>query len=108
MAKKWEDVRRKGTPEREARIAAEVQAELAKLPLSEMRRARQMTQVRLAEVLGVDQGAISKLERRSDMYLSTLRSYIEALGGQLELRVVFPDGELLVEHLGDVVPPQHP
>ena len=107
MAKKWEDVRRKGTPEREARITAEVRAELAKLPLSEMRRARLMTQVRLAEVLRVDQGAISKLERRSDMYLSTLRSYIEALGGQLELRAVFPDGELLVEHLADVTPPQH-
>ena len=50
------------------------------MPIAEVRQARQMTQVRLAEVLGVNQGAISKLEKRSDMYLSTLRSYIEAMG----------------------------
>jgi transcriptional regulator with XRE-family HTH domain len=63
---------------------------------------RQMTQVRLAEVLGVNQGAISKLERRSDMYLSTLRSYIEAMGGQLEIRAVFPDGEIMIEQFGEI------
>jgi transcriptional regulator with XRE-family HTH domain len=74
---------------------------LAKIPLAEVRRARQLTQNRLAELLHVNQGAVSKLERRSDMYLSTLRSYIEAMGGQLEIRAVFPNGEVMLEQLGE-------
>jgi DNA-binding XRE family transcriptional regulator len=99
MAKKWREIRRARTPEREAQIRGRVEAELAKLPLGELRRARSMTQDRLAEILHVNQGAVSKMEKRTDMYLSTLRSYIEAMGGSLEIRAVFPDGEILLEHL---------
>lgn len=51
----------------------------------ELRSARQTTQENLARVLHVNQAAISKLERRTDMYISTLRSYIEAMGGELEI-----------------------
>ncbi len=102
MARKWKDIRRRFSDEDEAEIKKWVDAELAKLPIAEVRKARQMTQVRLAEVLQVNQGAISKLERRSDMYLSTLRSYIEAMGGQLEIRAVFPDGEVMIEQFGDL------
>jgi len=58
-----------------------VDAELAKIPLTVVRKVPEMTQVRVAELLQVNQGAISKLERLSDMYLSTLHSYIEAMGG---------------------------
>jgi DNA-binding XRE family transcriptional regulator len=102
MAHKWRDIRRRFSPEVEAEIKQWVEAESAKIPLAEVRQARRMTQVRLAEVLGVNQGAISKLERRSDMYLSTLRSYIEAMGGQLEIRAVFPDGEIMIEQFGEI------
>lgn len=59
--------------------------------LQELRKAREMTQVRLAEVLGVTQDNVSRLEKRSDVLLSTLRSYIEAMGGELDLVVTFPD-----------------
>lgn len=99
MAKHWRDVRRVLSPEREARLAEKLTAEIAKLPLAEVRKARAMTQVRLAELLQVNQAAISKLEQRSDMYLSTLRSYIEAMGGSLEVRAVFPEGEISLERL---------
>lgn len=102
MANKWKEVRRTLAPEREARIRREITAELGRLPLAEVRRARLMTQNRLAEVLHVNQGAISKMEQRSDMYLSTLRSYVEALGGQLDIRAVFPNGEILLQHLGEI------
>jgi len=101
MAHKWRDIRRSSSDEDEARIKSRVAAELEKLPLAEMRKARQMTQNRLAELLQVNQGAISKLEKRSDMYLSTLRSYVEAMGGNLEIRAVFPNGEVILEHLGE-------
>ena len=102
MANKWRDIRRTLPDESEARIKARVAEELEKLPLAEMRKARLMTQNRLAELLQVNQGAISKLEKRSDMYLSTLRSYVEAMGGQLEIRAVFPNGEVVLEHLSEV------
>ena len=97
MANKWKEIRRELAPEREARLEARVVAELARLPLAEVRKAREMTQVKLAEALQVSQAAISKLEQRSDMYLSTLRSYVEALGGCLEIRAIFPGGEVVVE-----------
>jgi transcriptional regulator with XRE-family HTH domain len=62
-----------------------------------MRKARSMTQVAVAERLHVDQGSVSKLEGRTDMYLSTLREYVEALGGTLELRADFPDGSINID-----------
>ena len=101
MANNWKNVRRTLSPEREGRIKNRVEAEISRLPLVELRRARMMTQNRLAELLHVNQGAVSKMERRSDMYLSTLRSYVEAMGGHLDIRAVFPNGEIVLEHLSD-------
>ncbi len=59
--------------------------------LKQMRKARAMTQKKLAKKLGVGQVAVSKLEGRSDLLLSTLRTYVEAMGGTLDLVVRFPD-----------------
>jgi transcriptional regulator with XRE-family HTH domain len=63
------------------------------MSLDELRIARQMTQEHLARVLGTKQAAISKLERRTDMYLSTLQSIVKAMGGQLRIEAVFPEGD---------------
>lgn len=102
MATRWKDLRRTQSAEREARVKKRVEKEMAKLPLAEVRRARAMTQTQLAQLLQVNQGAISKMEKRSDMYLSTLRSYLEAMGGALDIRAVFPDGEIVLDHLGEI------
>ena len=83
-------------PERQRNIANRVRQSLAAMPLDEIRKARQMTQTRLAETLGVNQGEISKIEHRTDIYLSTLAGYVEALGGKLEIRAVFPDREMRI------------
>ncbi len=61
--------------------------------LQEIRQALMMTQVELAEQLRVKQSAVSKLESQSDMYVSTLRRIVNALGGELHIRASFPDGE---------------
>ena len=61
------------------------------LSLAELRRARAMTQDQLAADLHVGQASIAKLERRTDMYLSTLRRFVEAMGGELEIIARFPD-----------------
>src|SRR5215471_6690464 len=82
---------------RQQKIASRVQQSLAAMPLEEVRKARQMTQAKLADALGVNQGEVSKIEHRTDIYLSTLAGYIEALGGKLEIRAVFPDREMRID-----------
>jgi transcriptional regulator with XRE-family HTH domain len=66
------------------------------MALNQLRAARTLTQEHLSTILGVEQAAISKLERRTDMYVSTLRHFIEAMGGQLEIRAVFADGDVRI------------
>ncbi len=71
-----------------AKRAAELLAEEA--TLQELRKARKQSQARVARKLNVNQAAVSKIERRADMYVSTLRSYVEAMGGSLEIVAQFP------------------
>ncbi|BDP42261.1 transcriptional regulator [Deinococcus aetherius] len=94
MAKKWSDLRAKMTPEQQARAAAKAEGMLVQLQLAELRQARSKTQVEVAQAMDTQQAAVSKLERREDMYLSTLREYIEALGGELKLVASFPDADI--------------
>ena len=98
MTKKLKDLLVKLPVQRQARIERRVQ-ELA--TLKELRTNAQQTQVDLALALGVGQDAISRLEQRSDMLLSTLRLYIESLGGKLQLVAQFPGRPpVLLDHLG--------
>ena len=70
--------------------------------LKDLRLAAQQTQEQLAATLGVGQDTISRLEKRSDMLLSTLRHYVESMGGKLELVVQFPNRPpVVIEHLGE-------
>ena len=72
----------------EARATALIGEEMT---LQELRRARKLTQVRLAKALGISQDGVSRLEKRSDLLLSTMRKSVEAMGGNLSLVVEFPD-----------------
>jgi DNA-binding XRE family transcriptional regulator len=94
--RKFRDLVTAMPPERQQRIAKRVRDSLASMPLEEVRKARQMTQAKLADALGVNQGEVSKIEHRTDIYLSTLAGYVEALGGKLEIRAVFPDREMRI------------
>jgi len=69
--------------------AAELVAE--EMTLRDLRKARRLTQVRMAEALGITQDSVSRLEKRSDLLLSTLRKTVEAMGGSLSLVAEFPD-----------------
>jgi DNA-binding XRE family transcriptional regulator len=70
--------------------------------LKELRKRAGQTQEDLAATLSVGQDTISRLERRSDMLLSTLRQYVESIGGELTLVANFPDGgPVLIDHLGE-------
>lgn len=84
-------------PARKARIAAKTAALETALTLHELRKARAVSQQELASRLAVGQPAVAKLEHRTDMYVSNLRRYVEALGGTLEIAARFPDGAVRIE-----------
>jgi transcriptional regulator with XRE-family HTH domain len=94
-----------------ARRAAAARAELDRLELeyqrtlSQLRHARRLTQNQLATALGVSQAQVSRIENQADLYLSTLRSYVEAMGGELQLRAVFPDGQAAILSPGELLEP---
>lgn len=102
MAKKWSDIRRKHSPEVEERILQSVKDAARVMRLYQLREARKLTQVNLAHVLGVNQGSVSKMEKRTDMYVSTLRSFIQAMGGQLQIKAIFPEGEVEIDQFEKV------
>lgn len=94
MAKKFEELRARMSPEAQSLAAARAEAMLVEMQLHELRKARQATQVDVAKAMSVEQAAVSKLERREDMYVSSLRQYVKALGGELKLVASFPDGDI--------------
>jgi len=92
MAASLEDKLARLPGERRAKVDARAALLIAEeMTLRDLRRALDRTQVRLARVLGVKQETVSRLEKRSDMLLSTLRGYVEAMGGQLDVVAKFPD-----------------
>lgn len=102
MAKSYNLLRNKMS--REARDQAEEKARamMQEMPLSELRRARKLSQEQIAILLNVKQAAVSKLERRTDIYISTLRSFVKAMGGELEITVRFPEGTVKINQFEDV------
>jgi transcriptional regulator with XRE-family HTH domain len=107
MAKKFSELREKMSPESRVRANAQAEQLRVEYPLHELRRARGLSQECIAKTLNVSQANVSKIEKRTDMYISTLRSHIRAMGGELEIRAKFADGEVLISVFSDeeTVPP---
>jgi predicted transcriptional regulator len=83
---------KKLSPERRKKVETRAKELIAEeISLRELRKAHRLTQECLAQALGIGQEQVSRLEQRSDLLLSTLRSYVEAMGGKLTLMVKFPD-----------------
>ncbi len=90
-------IRKQISPARRRKIAARAATLIAEeRSLRELRQAHKLTQKRMAQVLGIGQDSVSRLEQRSDLLISTLRGYIEALGGRLSLVAEFPDQEPVI------------
>src|SRR5438128_12120959 len=98
MAKNFKELQGKMPPEAHAKAKAEAEKIIKEMPLHELRAARLLTQEHLAKVLGINQSAVSKIERRTDMYVSTLADFVKAMGGRLEIRAIFPDGAVSITH----------
>ena len=89
------------SPKRRARVDAKKAELRSAMALHELRRARELTQKALGKALNVNQPAVAKLERRTDMYVSNLRAYIEALGGRLNITAQFPQGNVTITNFSD-------
>lgn len=100
MAKKYAALRESMKAEAR-RVSDEEFAVLqAELPLNQLRQALKLSQEQIAEEMGVSQAAISRLENRQDFLIGTLRRFIEAMGGKLEVRAHFPTGDVTIDDLG--------
>ena len=91
---KFSELRAKMSPEARAEARRLAGQDLKEMPLHELRAARHLTQQQLAKTLDMTQAAVSQLEQRTDVYLSTLENFVEAMGGRLEMYAVFPDGKV--------------
>lgn len=100
---KWSEIKARTRPETRARIKAEARRLSEDLHLSQLRKARGLTQEAMAELLGVSQAEVSKMERRSELYVGTLRKFIEAMDGELVLAARFADGVEVPIRLADEV-----
>jgi transcriptional regulator with XRE-family HTH domain len=89
--KRWSELRHKNSPEELERIGREALEEYDRMGFAAVRKAREQTQVELAERLGINQASVSAIENNSDLLLSTLAKYVRALGGELQLQAVFPE-----------------
>ena len=102
MARNFKELQAKMDPASVADNRRRVGEELQRMALEELRSARQLTQTDIAEMLDVPQSSISRIEQSADMYLSTLRNYIHAVGGALQIQAVFPDGgTVVINRFGD-------
>lgn len=84
------------------KAGAEAQRLREEMDLAEVRRALKLSQEELAQTLQVGQAAVAKLEKRADMYVSTLRRFIEAMGGELDIVARFPDREVHIRNFSDL------
>jgi DNA-binding XRE family transcriptional regulator len=102
MARNFRELEAKMSPESLERSHVRYEQHRAEMPMHLLREAREMTQVHLAKILGVNQAAVSKLERRADMYVSTLQSFVKAMGGELKITARFPEGTVEINQFEDV------
>ena len=102
MSKPFNTLRKKMSKAAQKTAVAKTHKMLKAMPLQELRQALHMSQERMAEILSTQQANISQIERRTDMYISTLRSYIVAMGGELDIVARFPEGEVHITQFREI------
>ena len=102
MARNYKELQAKMNLADVAENKQRVREELQRMALDELRNAKRLTQADMAELLDVPQSSISRIEQRADMYLSTLRNYVQAMGGVLQIQAMFPEGgSVIISRFGD-------
>ena len=102
MAKNFKELQAKMSPEARARSQAKAEKMIGEMALDELREALKLTQESLAQNLRINQAAVSKVEKRTDMLISTLRRTIKAMGGELEIRAILPGGVVRINQFEEI------
>lgn len=100
--KSFSALRAKLSPESQARVEQKKINLREEMALHELREALRLTQAALGETLHVDQSAVAKMEKRTDMYVSNVRRFVEAMGGELRVTAHFPEGDVIITNFADV------
>jgi len=103
MAKKFNTLKGKLSSQRRAKIDERIQTHLKEMPLQELRQALKLTQEQVANSLDMNQAAVSKVEHQTDMFVSTLRRFIDAMGGSLEIVAHFPQGNVVINQFNQII-----
>ena len=104
VKKSYKELRSKMSLVAQKKSEAKAKAMICEMALNDLRQARSLSQECLAQILRTKQANISKIERRADMYISTLRDYIEAMGGELEITAHFPDTNVRINQFHHLDP----
>lgn len=102
MAKPYSTLRAKMAPEARAKAEEQTRQLMKEMPLQELRQARKLSQEQMARTLHTKQSNVSRIEKRTDMYISTLQGIIKAMGGDLEVVARFPDGSVRINQFEDI------
>ena len=102
----FNELRAKMTPEQRQGTAIKAAILREAMNLAELRQARQLTQENLSETLQVGQAAVAKMEKRADMYVGSLRRFVEAMGGELEIAARFPEGRVAITNFAEIGVPE--
>ena len=95
-------LRNRLTPEAQASAHEKSETLGAEMALADLRRAMQLSQEELAATLQINQASVAKMEKRTDMYVGTLRRFVEAMDGELEIIARFPDGEVRINNFAEI------
>ncbi|MDR3516249.1 MAG: XRE family transcriptional regulator [Azospirillaceae bacterium] len=96
------ELRARMTPEAQAAAEAAASQLDTEMDLAAVRRAMKLSQEEIGQTLQINQGSVAKIEKRTDMYVSTLRRFIEAMGGELEIVARFPDHSVKIRNFSDL------
>lgn len=102
MPRNFRELEARMSPRARARSDAKTHKMIQEMALHELRQALGITQERLAKALRINQAGVSKIESRSDIFVSTLRKAIEAMGGKLEIRAKFPVGDVRIRQFAGI------
>ena len=98
----FEELRARMSPKARAKAESDALRLRKEMDLADVRRALRLSQEELAQTLRVGQAAVAKLEKRTDMYVSTLRRFIEAMGGELEIVARFPGNAVRIRNFSEL------
>lgn len=102
MGKNFSVLKAALSPEAQFKVTQETEQMLQEVPLHKLRQARSLSQEMMVKTLHIQQPAVARIEKRTEIYLSTLRSHIQAMGGELDIFASFPEGSVKIQNFSEL------